>query len=813
MRYTLLSFIFISSILQTNAQLISGKIMDADAKPIMQASVSLLNASDSSLVKMEASESDGHFQFDHISNGNYLILATSVGYAQQYSPIFYFDSTRNENQSIILDKTNTQLTGIVVTAKRPPVEVKAGKTVVNVDASPTNAGLNVLEILEKSPGVSVDADGNVSVKGKGGVLILIDGKQTYLSGTQLAAFLKSIQASGLDQIEIMTNPPAKYDAAGGGGVINIKTKKGVVKGMNGNGSLTYIQGFYPKYMGGINLNYRNEKLNLFGSYDAGRWEGLGTLIIKRKFYDHGVFNSSSDQETNRHNISSWHNVKVGMDYNISQRDVAGIVVTGNINPWKQNQLSATNLRDGEGNLETILNSDADNANNSRNINTNLNYKHTFDSLGRELSVDLDQGYYNNKGNNFLTTVVADPNHKQIGNTVLLDGQFPAIIKIYSGKIDYVHPFNKEVKLETGIKSSFVNTDNNVIYKRDTTTGWYEDAARTNHFIYKENINAAYAIFTATIKKWELTAGLRVENTVAQGDQVKDDSSFKRNYTNLFPNAGLMYSINDKNQLSLSYSRRIRRPDYDDLNPFIFFLDSLTYGQGNPYLQPQFSNNIELSHTFNRFLTTTLNYTQTNDIITDILKQNTEKKTTFQTKENFSKMRQWGVTVNVNKQIVKWWNMNLFLNGMNNNYNGLYNDGKNNIPVKINLNALMTNMSNSFSFAKTWTAEVSGWYTTGFGEGLIIGRPMGSMNAAIAKKILKDNGTIKLGVRDIFRSNNFSGYSRYADVDIDLLNDRKLDNRQLNISFTYKFGNNKIAPSRRRTGSADDEQGRIKSSGN
>ena len=177
--------------------------------------------------------------------------------------------------------------------------MRAGKTVVNVDASPTNTGLNVLEILEKSPGVAVDNDGNVSVKGKSGVLILIDGKQTYLSGTQLASFLKSIQANSLDQIEIMTNPPAKYDASGNAGVINIKTKKGTIRGMNGNVSLTYNQGYYAKYFGGANFNYRNEKLNIFGSYDGGQWEGLGTLTIDRNFYKNDVFSGSSDQKNHQ----------------------------------------------------------------------------------------------------------------------------------------------------------------------------------------------------------------------------------------------------------------------------------------------------------------------------------------------------------------------------------------------------------------------------------------------------------------------------------------------------------------------------------
>ena len=812
MRLFLLLICIVSITGISSAQTIKGTVTDLENKPLINASVSLLTG-DSVLLKLNATDQSGVYIFENIATGKYLVTVTNVGYLPYTTAVFDHSADANNSQTIVMEKAGAQLAAVTVTARRPPVEIKAGKTVVNVDASPTNAGLNVLEILEKSPGVSVDNDDNISLKGKGGVLILIDGKPTYLSGQNLAAFLKSLQANSLDQIEIMTNPPAKYDAAGNGGVINIKTKKGTIRGMNGNMNLNYAQGLYPKYNGGANLNYRNNKLNLFGSYNGGAWEAQSAMAIDRNFYKHDALSGSSDQITARHNKSSWHNGKIGMDYYFSKKDVAGVVVSGNINPWRSWQTSTSNLRDVDQTINTTLISEGTNGNNSKNITTNLNYKHTFDSAGREVSMDIDQGYYKTAGENFLTTNVYDAAHQKIGNTVKLNGILPSIIKIYSGKIDYTHPFSKNTKLETGIKASFVNTDNNVTYKRDTSTGWFTDVQRTNHFIYKENINAAYAIVTTSIKKWELTAGLRLENTVAKGNQAQNDSTFKRNYANLFPNVGATYSINDKNQLSLAYSRRIRRPDYEDLNPFIFFLDSLTYGQGNPYLLPEFSNNLELSHTFNRFLTTTINYTQTNNIITQILKQNTEKKTTFQTTENFSKRRQWGLSVNANKQLFKWWNVNIYGNLFYNSYKGLYNDGNENLPVELNVSGFTGNMSNSFSFAKTWTGEVSGWYTNSASEGLIIGGAMGSLNAALAKQIMKKNGTIKIGVRDILRTQNFSGYSRYADVDIELRNDRRRDNRQFLVSFTYKFGKNNIAPARKRSGSAGDEQSRIKSGGN
>lgn len=809
--FLLFAFVATRTMGQATGITIVGAVINNNQKDVEAATVTLLNARDSSIVKISVSNRTGSFEFENIPVGTYVVAVSAVGFETAYTNLQVLaESSLVTLKPVQLSPGAQALAGVVVTGKKPPIEVRAGKTVVNVDASPTNTGLNVLEILEKSPGVSVDNDGNVSLKGKSGVLILVDGKQTYLSGTQLASFLKSIQSNSLDQIEIMTNPPAKYDASGNAGVINIKTKKGTLKGMNGNVSLTYNQGFYAKFFGGANFNYRNDKLNIFGSYDGGQWEGLGTLRIDRNFYKESAFSGSSDQSTDRHNKSNWNNMKLGLDYNFSKKDVAGIVVTGSVNPWKNWQNSSSNLRNVNGDISTILVSDVYNGNKSGNINTNFNYKHTFDSTGRELTVDLDNGYYKNTGTNSLNTIVFDPNNEQRGNTILLEGNIPSEIRIYTAKTDYVHPFSKTVKLEAGLKTSLVNTDNNVLYQRDTSTGWKVDLQRTNHFVYKENVNAAYAVLTASIKKWELSGGLRAENTNASGTQKLNDSSFTRHYTNLFPNVGAVYSINDKNQLSFAYSRRIRRPNYEDLNPFTFFLDSLTYGQGNPYLQPEISDRVELSHTFRRFFTTTFSYTQTNDIITQILKQQTEKRTTFQTRENFSRMQQFGLSVSANKQLLSWWSVNVYTGVFLNNYTGIYNDGNTNTPVDINVASVTGNLSNNFTFAGTWAAELSGWYNSNPSEGLLIGRSIGAMNIGLAKQIMKKKGNIKFGVRDVLRTSNFSGYSRYADVDVNVYNDRRRDNRMYSVSFSYKFGKSNIAPARRRTGGAGEEQSRVKS---
>ncbi|MEO8417058.1 MAG: TonB-dependent receptor, partial [Ginsengibacter sp.] len=589
---TLLTVTFLSLSVASFAQIkngsVSGTVVDANAKTIESASVTLRKAKDSSLAKMVASDKKGKFAFENVAEGRYLVSITAVGFQKAFSKLLEINATNSSVtlQPVTLNTQAKSLSAITVVSKRPLIEQKPGKTVINVEASPTNTGLNALELLEKSPGVSVDNDGNISVKGKQGVLILVDGKPTYMSGPDLAALLKSLQASALDQIEIMTNPPAKYDASGNSGIINIKTKKGLTNGMNGSGNLNYGQGIYGKVNGGLNINYRKNKLNLFGGVNAGNFIGFNKLTINRNFYqsDKSTLSGSADQLTRTTFKGIYKTAKIGMDYYFTKKDVAGFVVNTNIYDNKQNPFGDSYVRDESGDVLYKLQSLGDNKRTSTNISTNFNYKHTFDSTGREISADADYVYYNNKNNSQLNTQSFNADDIKNGNLVILRGDLPSAINIYSAKIDYIHPFKKGFKLEAGVKTSFVHTDSEVDYERNSGNGWSTDE-RSNHFVYDENINAAYSILSKSIKKWELTAGLRLENTVSKGNQLTNDSTFKRNYTNLFPNVGVGFKANKKNQFNMSYSRRVARPDYGDLNPFVYFIDSLTYSKGNPYLQP------------------------------------------------------------------------------------------------------------------------------------------------------------------------------------------------------------------------------------
>ncbi len=791
---------------------ISGTVIDGNTKTIESATITLHKAADSSVAKMSVADKTGKFEFENVALGKYFVAISAIGHNKGFSEPIDISATNLDVRlkTIELVPQAKAIAGVTVTSKKPFIEQKAGKTLINVEASPTNTGLNALELLEKSPGVTVDNDGNISLKGKQGVTILVDGKPTYMSGADLAALLKNMQSSALDQIEIMTNPPAKYDAAGNSGIINIKTKKGIVKGMNGSANASFTQGVYSRFNGGVNLNYRNDKINLFGGYNGGKYEGYNKLIIDRTIYeqDNKTIENLADQISRPHFEGIYNNVKAGIDYYFTKRTVLGLVVNANFNDNEEDPTSTSFMRFPDRSVKYSIKSNGFNQRKWTGISNNINFKHTFDSTGREITADVDYAFYNNRSNTELNTQSFDEDGVKKDGDVTLRGVIPSDIDIYSAKVDYVHPFKKGVKLEAGFKTSYVTTDNQVEYLRNSGAGWSLDD-RTNHFIYKENINAVYAIFSKSMKKWDLSAGLRLENTNARGKQIVRDSSFKRDYTSLFPNVGLSYNASEKNQFNFSYSRRINRVDYDDLNPFVFFLDSLTYGQGNPYLQPQFTHNFELSHTFKKFLTTTLNYTQTDDIITQMLRQEGEK--TFQTRDNFNSMKQIGLAVMANFKVTKWWNINLYTNVFNNHYEGIYQNGMSNDPIDIQFTTFTGNMTNSFTIGKKgWNAELSGWYRTKGADGLLVINDMGAMNGAVSKTILKKQATLKLGIRDIFYTQQFSGYAKYSNVDVNISGRR--DTRQVNLSFNYRFGKKNIAPERRRRTGATDEQNRVNTGG-
>lgn len=794
---------------------ISGSVLEG-GRPVGRATVSLLRAADSSLVKLAQSDSAGHYEFINMKQGRYLVSVTAVGSAPAFSSAF--DAASEVAVPVLSLHPEAKILGnVTITSKKPFVETKLDRTVVNVDASPTSAGATAMDILEKSPGIQVNNDGDISLRGKQGVIVMIDGKPTYLSSADLASMLRNIPASALDQVEIMTNPSSKYDASGNSGIINIKTKKGKNNGFNGNymlGATTSIYRadghlyFLPKSQNSFNFNYRRNQVNLFGSYNPNFFRGRSSLLFDSKQIDPqgGVLRGYTSQIT-RFQVGNFNqSLKLGADWYADKKNVFGAVVSGFLFNGQPKPVTTADLQTPDHQLDKRLVTHTDNDIRFSNFTANLNWRHSYDSTGRELSADLDYVLYSNLSDMSLSTDVYN-NAFQFQSSSALRGHLPSHINIYSFKMDYTRPM-KNGTIEAGIKSSYVRNDNIVDYQNFDGANWTPDLIRSNHFIYQENINAAYVNVNKQVGKWTLQGGLRVENSNADGNQVASKTTFRRDTTNLFPTAFISYAADKKNTITLSYGRRINRPNYQDLNPFIFFLDTLSYRQGNIYLRPQYTNNLELSHSFMGKYITTLAYNQTDDVISQIIKpkEGTDGKIRFLTPDNVSRLRNMSVSVTVPVKVAPWWNINIFGNVYNNHYIGRYDTLK----IDIAYTSFMLNLTNSFTLSKTMTAELSGFYRHRDVDELTIEEPLYQMSIGLQKQVMKGKGTLRLNIRDPFAWQRFEGLNNYGYVYLHFAS--KPDVRQVSLTFSMRFGKAAQQQQRRHSSSAQEEQSRVGGAG-
>lgn len=786
---------------------VTGRISDKQSKLVEFATVTLLKAKDSTLVKGMLSDVNGKFDFENVAEGAYIVGVSQLGYEKFYSPKF---SLSAENQSvdlknIQLSEATQQLKEVSVKATKPFIEQQLDKTVVNVENSVVAAGSNALEVLERAPGVTVDKDGNVSLKGKAEVRVMIDGKPTYLSNQDLVNLLRNTQANQMETVEIITNPSAKYDAQGNAGIINIRMKRSQNLGLNGSTTLGAGYGRYEKMNGSLNLNYRQNKWNVFGNYSANKRRRFQELELTRKFYEGTEVVNFFDQNSDAKQNSFGHNAKAGVDYFLNKKTTIGILLTGSVGSWGETGLNATNIYTGLTQLDRVTETYRDVVQDWRNATGNLNFKHTFDSTGREITVDVDYARFNNLHDQRYNIRNLNNSNALIGNPYREIGAFDTGINIYSAKLDYTQSLGKKGKIEAGLKSSLVDSDNDMkFFQQEGEAQPKPVLGRTNHFIYKENVNAAYVNLQRKFGKTSVQTGLRLEHWHAEGNQLTTNQTFVRDSVQLFPSVFVQHEFSKKYQMGLSYSRRIDRPDYEDLNPFLFFLDPYTFQQGNPYLRPQITNNIEWSHTILEAINITINYAKTNNLMGDVLDQNDDQLTTFVRKDNYGFRENYGVALSAPIPVAKWWMGNVYVNVFRNHFNGQLLGAN----FDQGITSMTANLQNNFRLPKGWSAELSGFYMSGFMEGMMVGRPMGQVSVGVQKQVFNKKGTIRLNVRDIFWQQQFRGAVRYQNLDVVIR--QRNESRVANLSFTYRFGNSKVQAARQRQTGLEDEKGRVKS---
>ncbi len=786
---------------------VSGSVADQQQKPLDYATVSLLKAKDSSLVKGALTDDKGHYQISGISAGNYLVSVSVISYKKAFSKPFTISEANASFtiEKLVLTAGTQQLKGVSVVAQKPLIEHKIDRTVLNVENSVLAAGNTALEILQKAPGVTLDKDDNISLKGKQGVTVMINDKLTYLSAAQLATLLRSTDGNTIQSIEIITNPSAKYDAAGNSGIINIKLKKNKSVGTNGSIILSGGYGAYPRTNESLTLNHKEGKFNFFGSYNHGNRQRYNQINIDR-VVGSGSNTTYFSQKTFMPETDYQNNYRFGTDYDITKKHTIGFLVNGYFNGEQDNNITNTLIGAREGVTDSLQKTYSNLHQTYKNFAFNLNDRLQLDTAGQELAIDLDYSKFNNNNIAQYNTNFFLSDGQTQRPLLSLRNQAPSIISIKTGKADYTKTLKKIGKLEVGVKLSDVRTDNDLqAQKLAGSSGYLNDTTCSNRFVYTEKISAAYVNLSHTFKKLSVQVGLRAENTSSNGDLITKNQVVNRNYLNFFPSLFLQESINAKNDLGFTYSRRIDRPSYDNLNPFVYYLDQYTYSQGNPFLKPQYTQSFELNYTYNKTINVSLGYSRTSDVITEVIQ--TVNKASYDTQLNLQTQNAYSINLNAPFTFAKWWTGNL-------NFNGFYLGFKSDSLLGANLSrgkvAFQAKALNTFTLGKVFKAELSGDYQSPLVYGVFNIKPQYAVDAGLSKSFANKKLNVKFSVSDIFntRTNNLSSY--YANTNINIY--QKRDTRVALLTLTYNFGNSKLTPTRRHNSGADAEKNRVKSGG-
>ncbi|HMK06207.1 MAG TPA: TonB-dependent receptor [Flavobacterium sp.] len=789
---------------------INGKAVSG-GKPLESAIVTLLLSKDNSLVKTEIAQTDGSFEFNNLKAETYIIAIDNPGYKMYQSQPIEIAADKFEITVPVITvealETN-KLEEVVVQKKKAIIENKIDKTVVNVDAMLTTAGGDAMDVLEKSPGIIVDQNGTITFKGKSGVAVFIDDKPTYLSGSDLEAYLKSLPASTLNQIELMTNPPAKYDAAGGAGVINIVTKKSKARGFNGSATARVSQGKHMFARSGLNLNYLNDKVRVFGNIGYGHVEPSNNLYIYRRFKNEDLtLKNNFDQNSFLKNKVNTGNVNLGFDYYASEKTTFGIALSGIIKSGKKTSNVTSEFSNAFSVVDSTIIANNTEKDKFTNGGINLNFRHDLNDKGQKITVDADYLNYGNTTDQTFMNSIYLPDGV-VSSSDQSVGYLPSDIDIYSFKTDYELPLKKEGSFAAGYKMSISKTDNIADFRDVMGGNEIPNYDMSNHFKYDEVIHAGYVNYNTTFRRFTFQTGLRVENTESKGNQLgnflKPASQFKKTYTNLFPTIYVQYKLDSigNNQLVASYGKRINRPYYEDLNPFISPLDKFTFYAGNPYLNPAFAHNYEFSYRYKSYFSTTLSYGNSKDEINETIEIKDEIYY-YSRPGNIGKSNIYSFNVNADIPFAKWLRTSIYSEITYTEYKSkLYTENLNSSGTYWFISA-----NNSFKFPKDWSAELSGNYTSTVVSAQFTLGARGNVSLGIQKKIMQGKASVKLSANDIFYTGiNTGTINNLHLTDATWVN--KADTRFVALTFTYSFGKAFQTKDHEATG-ADSEKNRVK----
>lgn len=806
--YTILAMaLFISQTGNLSAQekqsLISGTVLNPENEPAEYSTIVLTNQ-DTVFMKGTLSGPDGNWVFNQLSAGTYRILVRNVEFNTWVSePIVLTGADRAQLDAIRLEAKINDLEEVVIKGEKAMVEVHSDKMVFNVSASANATGNNALELIGKSPGVVIDMDKNIVLQGKSGVQIYINGRPSRISGTDLSNMLESMPSEQIESIELITNPSAKFDAEGTAGIINIVMKKSPNTGFNGSLIANYSLGERPRSSVGTSLNYSNGKLNFFSSINASNNTYLSTdesIKEREKF----ILEEASFSPSERQGI----NLSAGMDYQLNTEHTIGfdarVLLGERVSPDQSNTI----IRDVDGILDTErLEAKSIDDGASSNINTNLHYGFK-PNRSTSFTADISYGLFSNENfteqPNSYFTVPGDV----LIRTVSSEYNAETDIRIFSAKADFERKINKST-VSAGVKYSYINTDNSLATYNIVNDAPVLNDDQSNDFSYLEQVTAAYAIFnTRLTERIAINAGLRVENTSSLGELISanpgPDDVVPRNYTSLFPNVSFSYNDQQKHALSLSFGRRITRPNYQNLNPFERKTSELSAWRGNPFLRPNYIENYQVSYSFKRKLVISNTFSITRDYFANVFFIDGEKGDVLGP-QNMDKVLNNGLSVSYPLKVTKWWEFSTFLIYNNVSYGG---DIEGTV-IDLSANIFNVRMQNNFRLPLDVRMELSAYYSSPWiWGGTVNVDGYYRINLGLRRSFLDDRLMLQASANDLFDTgSNYYYESDYGGIIVDGV--IFFDGRRFAVSATYNFGNQKLK-TRKRNSALEEELKRISS---
>ncbi|WP_333621578.1 outer membrane beta-barrel family protein [Sphingobacterium multivorum] len=760
---------------------VTGKVHVENNVPLASATAYLMKAKTTVILKAVVTDENGEYQFSDIQAGSYYVEAKMVGYTTNKSNVFDISKSDHKVPAILLNTDTRKLQEVAVEGKRPMVESKPGKLVLNVENSPLAAGNNALDIVQRAPGVSLDNNNNLQLMGQSGVSVTIDGRQTYMSGEQLVNFLKSTDGNQIKSVEVITTRAAKDDAEGAVGTINIVLKKNRMEGFNGTFNMTAGRGEKFRGNSSLSLNYKKNNTTVFGSYAYSDEKSHRKLLLDRVIQNKGektYFKQRSILDEKEQNYS----YRFGVEQRTSARNTLTVQFNGSNNIEYNDNDSKTNVGKSFTTLDSLLISTSQFKELFDRYSANLNNEFRIDSNGRKLTLDLDWSKFKSSKRVGYNNQYFDGQMNAITPEEIQRSRMPIGIDIYVAKLHYEQPLSKVSKLEMGAKYSNVTSDNDLTFEDFLNNSWINNEKRTNHFVYKEQIAAGYIDYNNTIGKWGLKVGARGEYTFSDGNSLTLNKQVKRNYFKLFPNANLTYTLHENHILSLGYARKITRPNYRQLNPFDYFVDKLTFERGNPYLNPQFSNEFTLNYTLMQRYNVTLGINDVRDAIVESMGQDSVLKQTWVIRENLGKNLTAYLNLNIPVTVSKIWSMNNNITGIHFNFDGMVSG----YPLKRTSFLLQATSMHNLKLAKSLSANVNLRYFSPFNYNVYDMKARWDMEVGATKTFKDQRSSLKLAVSDLFNTGNQNLKTNFGDFDSSIR--QYQDRRVVRLTYSYKFGN-------------------------